>query len=279
MIGPPQSQKHFGSAQKRFLQSSIETFLDRELPRTFGPVIRQKLAERIVDLVNQQLPQKDHLRPGQCIWNAVSISTRPDSPNLRLIPVILTLVDSSDAEQLARGVSMSVIAQQSIARICREAFEQGALLSMRDIGLLVWRTNAAISSMREKWENDQQTTLPHVGTIQDFGTCITHKTVIVRKVVYEGKDPRRVADETKHSQRAVDGYLKDFHRVRTCYERIPDIEFITRTTGLSRHLVSQYVVIIEENEKPSTGPDEVRPGEGGAPITENPAQNTCSGGA
>jgi len=251
MIAPPQSQKHFGSAQKRFLQSSIEAFLDREFPRTFGPVIRQKLAERIVDLVNQQLPPKDHLRPGQCVWNAVSISTRPDSPNCRLIPVILTLVDSSDVEQLARGASMSIIARQSIARICREAFEQGALLSMRDIGLLVWRTNAAISLIREKWEADQQTTLPHVGTIQDFGTCITHKTAIVRKVVYEGKDPRKVADETKHSQRAVDRYLKDFHRVRTCYEHVPDIEFVTRTTGLSKHLVNQYVAIIEENEKPS----------------------------
>lgn len=273
MIAPPQSQKHFGSAQKRFLQSSIETFLDRELPRTFGPVIRQKLAERIVDLVNQQLPQKDHLRPGQCVWNAVSISTRPDSPKCRLIPVILTLVDSSDAEQLARGVSMSVIAQQSIARICQEAFEQGALLSMRDIGLLVWRTNAAISLIREKWETDQQTTLPHVGTIQDFGTCITHKTVIVRKVVYEGKDPRRVADETKHSQRAVDRYLKDFHRVRTCYERIPDIEFVARTTGMSKHLISQYVSIIKENEKTSANP-----GEEVGPISAKPAKMNCPRG-
>ncbi len=118
MIAPPQSHKHFRSAQKRFLQSSIETFFDKELPRTFGPVIRQKLAERIVDLVNQQLPQKDHLRPGQCVWNAVSISTRPDSPNCRLIPVILTLVDSSDVEQLARGVSMSVIAKPSRRNRC-----------------------------------------------------------------------------------------------------------------------------------------------------------------
>jgi len=89
-----------------------------------------------------------------------------------LIPVILTLVDSSDADQFARGTPMRVIAQQSIARVCREAFEQGALLSMRDIGLLVWRSNCSISAMREKWESDQQTTLPHVGSIQDFGTCI-----------------------------------------------------------------------------------------------------------
>jgi hypothetical protein len=254
MIAQPQPQKHFGSARKRFLQSSIASFLDREFPRTFGPVIRQKIAEKIVELVGRQLPAKQHLRPGQCVWNAVSIATRPDSPNCRLIPVILTLVDASDVEQLASGVAMPVIAQQSIARICREAFEQGALLSMRDIGLLVWRTNNSISTIRKKWEADQKTSLPHVGTIQDFGTCITHKTAIVRKVVYEGKDPRRAADETKHSQRAVDRYLKDFHRVRTCYEHTPDIEFITRTTGLSRFLVNQYVDIIKENEIPTAKP-------------------------
>jgi hypothetical protein len=248
MIEQSEAQKHFASAQKRFLQSSIESFLDKEFPRTFGPVIRQKMAERIVDLVDQQLPRKDYLRPGQCVWNAVSIATRPDSPNCRLVPVILTLVDSSDVAQLAGGIRMSVIARNSMARICREAFEQGALLSMRDIGLMVWRANCSISAIRKKWEADQKTTLPHVGTLQDFGSCISHKTAIVRKVVYEGKDPRRAADETKHSQRAVDRYLKDFHRVRTCYEHTPDIEFITRTTGMSKHLVNQYVGIIKEHE-------------------------------
>jgi hypothetical protein len=250
MITQPQAQKHFGSARKRFLQSSIENFLDKEFPRTFGPVIRQKMAEKIVDLVDQQLPAKEYLRPGQCVWNAVSVATRPDSPKCRLVPVILTLVDESDVEQLARGTPMSMIAQQAIARICREAFEQGALLSMRDIGLLVWRKNSTISAIRQQSEADQKATLPHVGTLQDFGTCISHKTAIIRKVVYEGKDPRRAADETKHSQRAVDRYLKDFHRVKTCYDHMPDIDFITRTTGLSRHLVNQYAVIIKENEKP-----------------------------
>jgi hypothetical protein len=250
-ILPPRGKTKLLS-KKRFLQSSIESFLDREFPRIFGPVIRQKVAEKIVDLVDEQLPPKDHLRPGQCIWNAVSVTSRPNSPNRQLVPVILTLVDSSDAEQLAGGTSMSVIAQQSISRICREAFEQGALLSMRDIGLLVWRSNACISLIGKKWEINQQTSLPHVGSIQDFGTCISHKTIIVRKVVYEGKDPRRAADETKHSQRAVDRYLKDFYRVRTCYEHMPDVDFITRTTGLSKHLVNQYISIIKEYEKPRT---------------------------
>jgi hypothetical protein len=254
MIEQPQSQKHYGSAKKRFLQASIESFLDQEFPRTFGPVIRQKISEKIVELIKQQLPQKDFLRPGQCVWNAVSISARPNSPNRKMVPVILTLVHPSDTEQLAQGTRMAVIAGQSIARICREAFQQGALLSMRDIGLLVWRNLATISDMRKKWETDNNTVLPHVGNIHDFGTCITHKTAIVRKVVYEAKDPRRVADETKHSQHAVDRYVKDFHRVRTCYEVNPDIEFVSRTTGLSKYLVKQYVSIITDNENPNAIP-------------------------
>jgi len=252
MIEQSKAQKQFVSARKRFLQSSIEIFLDREFPRTFGPVIREKMAEKIVELVNKQLPHKDYLRPGQCVWNAVSIATRPDSPNCRFVPVILTLVDSKDVEHLARGIPMPVIAQKSIARICQEAFEQGALLSMRDIGLLVWRNDSVMSTIRKKWEADQQKQLPFVGTIQDFGSCISHKTAIVRKVVYEGKDPRRAADETKHSQRAVDRYLKDFYRVRTCYEHMPETEFITRTTGMSRYLVDQYIAIIKEYENTTT---------------------------
>jgi hypothetical protein len=248
MIDKPQSQKHFGSATKRFLQASIENFFKTEFPHFFGSFIRQKVAESIVALIDHQLPSKDHLRPGQCLWNAVSIATRPDSPNCRLVPVILTLVDLSDAEELAAGTPMSAIAQKAIARICREAFEQGALLSMRDIGLLVWRSNKSLAVIRKAWETEHETSLPHVGTIQDFGTCISHKAVIIRKVVYEGKDPRKVADETKHSQKAVDRYLKDFHRVRTCYEHRQDIEFVTRTTGLSKHLVNQYISIIAEYE-------------------------------
>lgn len=248
MIDKSESQKHFGSARRRFLQASIEDFLKSEFPVFFGSLIRQKAAERIVALIDQQLPSRDHLRPGQCLWNAVSIATRPDSPNCRLVPVILTLVDPSDVEELAGGTRMSAIARKAIARMCREAFEQGALLSMRDIGLLVGRRNESISVMRKRWEAEHETSLPHVGTIQDFGSCISHKAVIIRKVVYEGKDPCRVADETKHSQRAVDRYLKDFHRVRTCYEYRQDVEFVTRTTGLSKHLVNQYVSIISEHE-------------------------------
>jgi hypothetical protein len=249
MITQPQCFKHYNSAKKRFLQSLIERFLQREFPRTFGPIILEKISQKIVEIVEKQLPRKDYLKPGQCIWNVVSIKTRPDHPNCEFVPVILTLVDPSDIKELVEGTPMSKIAGKAIARITCEAYKQGGLLSMRDIGLLGWSRISRISDIRKQWESEHNVTLPHTGSIQDFGSCISHKVTIVQKVVYEKKDPTKVANETKHSQKAVDRYLKDFYRVKTCYEYNNNIDFICQTTGLSKYLVQQYLKIILENEK------------------------------
>jgi len=248
MIERQQCAKHYSSAEKRFLHSMIISFFSREFPKTFGPIIINRIAQEIIDLVEKHLPLRNHLQPGQCVWNVVSKKTRPDSPNCIFVPVILTLIDKSDIEQLANGIPMTTIAKNSIARITKEAYEQGGLLSMRDIGLLVWRHNASISQMRKKWEEKNNSTLPHVGSYQDFGSCMSHKTIIIKKVVIEKKDSVKVANETKHSQKAVDRYLKDFYKVKTCYQVSSDIDFICKATGQSRYLVKQYLDILKECE-------------------------------
>lgn len=249
MNRPPQSQKHYQSARERFLEPSIESFLKRELSSHFGPVVRRAITSELARLVEEQLPGREFVRPGQCVWLAVSKDTRPDSPRLRLVPVVLTLIDPDDVTDLAQGQRMSEIARRSVARLTEEAYEQGALLSMRDIGLLVWRSNATITQYRKQWESEHHRTLPHPGSLQDFGSCLSHKTTIIRKVVYEKKDPRKVAYETRHTQKAVDRYLKSFYQVRTAYEHRPDLEFVCQTTGLSPQLVQQYVQLIELDQE------------------------------
>jgi hypothetical protein len=244
-MNPPSfAQKHYPSARHRFLLPSIQRFLQTQCPKVFGPLLAKYLAQKIVELVEKQLPHKDHLRPGQMVWNAVSMTCRPDSPNLKLVPVLLTLVDPSDIEQLETGTPMKTIAQNAIARICCEAHQQGALLSMRDIGLLCWRHSSAVSALRQAWEKQQATVLPHSGSLQDFGSCVSHKKIIIKKVLVDKKDPQRVAAETKHSQLAVDRYLKDFHRVETCYKENPSVDFIAQVTALSPFLVKQYLEMI-----------------------------------
>ena len=245
---PSRAQKHYHSAHKRLLQARIAQFFDVNFPKFFGPVIRDRIAEELLALIEAQLPATTHLRPGQCLWNAVAIDTRADSAKLRLVPVVLTLVDEADITQLAAGAPLGSVTQQAIARVCDEAYQQGALLSMRDLGLLTWHRESQMTTYRQAWESAHGRQLPHPGTLQDMGTCLTHKTAIVVKAVYEQRDPRQVARETHHTQQAVDRYLKDFHRVRTCYRQKPDPAFICQVTGMSPHLVTQYLNIIEKYE-------------------------------
>lgn len=248
MIPSPDYIKRFNSAKVRFLKGALSNFFKREFPKLIGPILRNKLIDELISMLQQTLPLKDHLKPGQVLWNAVSISTRADSPAPKFVPVTLTLIDEDDIDKLAQGVRMSEISKQAIARITKEAYSQGALLSMRDIGLLTWRYSGAISRYRKQYEKEHNLSLPHTGSLQDMGSCVSHKAIIIKKIVSDKKDPYTVAKETNHSMLAVDRYMKDFNRVRLCYNDGKDQSFISLATGLNKSVVNEYLQIIENNQ-------------------------------
>lgn len=136
MIKSPDYVKRFNSAKVRFLKGSLNSFFKQEFPKLIGPILRTKLIDELIKLIEKILPLKDHLKPGQILWSVVSTSTRADSLNPRFVPVVLTIINEEDIEKLTKGVLMSQIMEQAIARIIQEAYSQGGLLSMRDIGLL-----------------------------------------------------------------------------------------------------------------------------------------------
>ena len=247
MIKAPDCLKRFSSAKARFLDGALNIFFKREFPKLLGPILRRKLVEELTKMIQDLLPLKEHVRPGQIVWNAVCTMTRADSPHVRFVPVTLTIINEHDVQQLADGVPMTQIMKQAIARITKEAYSQGALLSMRDIGLLTWRYGGAIYQYRKQYEKEQNVTLPHTGSLQDMGSCVTHKSTIVRKITIDKKDPLVVAQETNHSIGAVDRYIKDFNRVRLCYQDGKDQKFISLATGLSKFVVNEYLSIIENS--------------------------------
>jgi FixJ family two-component response regulator len=106
-----------------------------------------------------------------------------------------------------------------------------------------------LSKVRAKYEEENQTVLPHTGTIQDMGSTVTHKKQIVYKHVVQGKDPKKVAYETNHSQLGVDRYIKDFYRVKTLVDDGKDIDYIHLATNISKHVIIQYQQILDQYVK------------------------------
>lgn len=251
MNRPPYSQTRYSSASQRFLKPAIQNFFAREFPRLFGPIMREKLAEQLLRLIEALHPSSKRLQPGQVLWNALDKHTRSTSQNRAFVPVVLSLITLQDVETLAKGVPMSTVTRSALARIFREAFEQGGLLSTRDAALLTLRDPSTVSYLRIQYEKENNCQLPHTGLLHDIGSGISHKAIALRKILIEKKDPADVAREICHSQKAVDRYLYDYNRVKTAYEYNQNIEYVHLVTGLSQHLIKQYLKIIVDVQNES----------------------------
>ena len=239
----PDGRKRYDAAKHRFFKPVLMNFFAQEFPKLFGPIMREKLAEELIGLFETLAPEASRIKPGQILWNALDQKTRGDSPNRKYVPVLLSLITEEDVAQLVQDAPMSQITKTAIARMIREAYRQGGILSSRALGLLTLRNPAFASRVRKAYEQEQGCTLPHTGTLHDMGSCISHKATIVHKVVVEKKDPADVARECNHSQRAVDKYLKDFHRVNISYAQNPSIDYVHTVTGIAKHVVKQYLEI------------------------------------
>jgi len=249
MLRRPDAYHRYHSAHDRFIKPIIEDFFSKEFPNTFGPNIRSNIADELLVIFNSNNREFQSINPGQILWNAVHKDTRADSPNRKLVPVVLTIVTEKDISNLENEMSVPENRQNVIARITQEAYSQGALLSMRDIGLLLTLQLSNISADRKKYEEKHSCSLPHTGTLHDMGSCITHKYQIVFKYVVENKDPIIIAKETNHSLKAVDHYLKDYGRVKLLYMDDKPPEYIKAATALPIHVINQYIDIINQYVK------------------------------
>ena len=249
MIPQPSSVKHYSSAHDRFLKPAIVNFFEREFCGMFGPVVRENIADALIELFNSLCPESSRLKPGQVVWNALDKRTRADSEHRRYKPVILSLVTDDDVSMFENSKSITAIRKVIIARMINEAYRQGAVLSTRDLSLLMVSSAQGLSMLRIEYEKENKTILPHTGVIHDMGTTLTHKRIIVYKHVVEKKDPSVVARETNHSQQAVDRYLKDFNRVKNLVNDKKDIDFIHYTTNIAKPVIRQYLDLINNYVK------------------------------
>lgn len=215
----------------------------------FGPVVRENIADALIDLFNSLCPELSRLKPGQVVWNALDKRTRADSEKRRYKSVILSLVTDDEVSMFEKGASVSKTRKNVMARMIREAYQQDAVLSTRDLSLLLVSASSWLSNQRIEYEKEHQTILPHTGVIHDMGSTLTHKRIIIYKHVVEKKDPTIVARETNHSQPAVDKYIKDFNRVKTLVNDNKDIDFIHHTTNIAKPVVKQYLQIINNYVK------------------------------
>jgi len=228
---------------------ALNAFFEKELPSLGGSRLRATVVNAISGMVARFFPETAHLRPGQTPWVAVGVDSKGAYGrrigDMELVPVVLDLVQDSDAMERASGKKLRDVRKEAVARLCRQAYEQGGCLSASDIAVLMKMTTLTVGRYIAEFEKEHGVVLPRRGTVHDMGPTVTHKGIIIEKLFVQQETVQQVIRETCHSARAIERYITSFKQVLMCWRRQMTLEETAFAVHKSQRLVREYIDIIE----------------------------------
>ena len=244
----------FGPQRHLTLKSRLYVLLRDELGLGRQPKIAQLLCDEIVALVDECFVTEDQLKIGQLLLLAPEQgqgnSYTHGLQQVKLKPVRLTLLLAEDIEALAGGTPAADVRMQRIARIVREAFDQGACITTTQVGLLLGLSPSVISKHVREYHEAHQDLLPLRGIVEDCSSAISHKELII-KLHIEGLSTSEICKKTNHAPKSVERYVRRFNQVREFVQyldRTPEPAVIARILGIGEKLATAYLELIPEAE-------------------------------
>ncbi|MBW2087222.1 MAG: DUF1670 domain-containing protein [Deltaproteobacteria bacterium] len=241
-----ESKKENPIAKRTFRSALIELF-EREYKLIGSHKVIELIADDICQLRDEFYPRTGEAY-GNVSWVTTSVENKKpklgqrveDYKNVRLS---LPLVSEEDLKMLG-SVSSAKRDKAKIVRLINSAYEQGGLLTVEELALLINRSVLSVSKRINEYQQEHQVILPIKGNKLDIGPGITHKRIILE--LYEKKVAAPdIARQVNHSQEAVDRYIKDYERVKFLVRRGMDITEISHLTGRGKQVIKQYVKILQ----------------------------------
>lgn len=188
------------------------------------------------------------LSSGEIAYEAVA-AQEPAGKHIRLtrkVTVRLKLYDfNSDLEVLAE-YGLAGLRRHRLARITRQAYDQGALLSYEDIAMLLTTSPATVK--RDVYHlRHQGMFIMTRGTKHDMGPGLSHKTIII-DLYFKSYTFSNIEHKTNHSESSVKRYLADFVQIATLYRHGFSHNQIRVIAKKSDRLVREYIHLYQTYE-------------------------------
>jgi len=248
----------YASIGKRTFASALIHLLETEYRLLGGRRILALLAEDVEKLIQEFYPDTQQAASGTLIWSCTADEGQKAQPGKRTedyktTTVLLPLVTVADvqAQGEPRPAQVSVRAnaearqQAHLVRIVKAAAQQGGLLTLVELSLILNRPYEAVRDSARAWEDAHDELLPLKGLKMDQGSRPTHKGQITR--LYEqGREPPDIARETEHSLASVERYLKDYERVKLLLRDQRSADEISQLINRGKRVVLEYIQIAQE---------------------------------
>ena len=248
----------YASIEKRTFESALLHLLQTEYRLLGGRRILQLLVEDIEALRQEFYPSTEQAGSGTLIWSCTADEGKKAEPGKRTeeyktVTVKLPLVTVEDVRdrtegktaQRGRRQKANNRDKQRLARLVQAAAEQGGLLTLAELSVMLNRSYEVVRRYAREWQEDTGELLALKGYRMDQGSRPTHKREITR--LYEqGLEPPDIARETAHSLKSVERYLQDYQRVRMLLKRGMEVEDISSAIGRGVRVVVEYVELARQ---------------------------------
>jgi hypothetical protein len=250
-------QALYGPQKQLNLKSQLFGLLRDELGLGRQPKIAQLLCDDIAAVVEECYVTEDQLRIGQLLILAPekgqSNGFRAGLDRVKMRPVKLTLLTPEDIEDLANGTDHTEVRMKRIARMVKEAFEQGACLSTIQLGVLVGIHPGVVAEQVRRYHDTHEELLPLRGIVEDCSPATSHKELIV-KLHLSGMTTSEISQKTNHTPKSVERYLRRFNQVRELVHHLhdaPEPVVVARILAISETLARAYLALIPDDELPA----------------------------
>lgn len=204
---------------KRLESKNARNAIIQKLSSDFNltPIIAEAFYQQIATYFQEHA--NISLSSGEIAYEAVA-ATEPAGMNIRLakkVTVKLRLNDlNTDLDVLAE-FGLAGLRRHRLARITKQAYDQGALLSYEDLAMLLTTSPATVK--RDVYHLRRQGMFIMTrGTKKDMGPGLSHKTIIL-DLYFKNYTFTEIEKKTNHSETSVKRYLADFVQVATLIQQ------------------------------------------------------------
>jgi hypothetical protein len=248
----------YGSIAKRNFESAMMHMLATEYGLLGGRRILRLLVDDTLALMEEHYPPQERVGSGDLVWTCTADEGKKAEPGKRTeeyktVTVKLPFVTLSDLHErtekkVAKSKTREAARQRDkrrVARMVKAADQQGGLLTVAELSVIVNRSYEITRRYIREWEEETGEMLPLKGYRMDQGSRPTHKREIAR--LYEqGVEPPDIARETRHSLKSVERYLGDYERVKLLLKRGAGSKEISTLIGRGERVVLEYVALARE---------------------------------
>lgn len=238
MINNSSLQKWERLAQKQLNQQFVNEIIQG---MQCSPFEANAILDTVYKVYAPYFESTGHLKPGQILFQVISIDTKPNThlKDSKQTTVTLTLDAGEEDLKIREKEGVISLRRHRIQRISHECFQQGGLLTVEDLANRLFNCGERTICRDLQYFRKNNITLPLRSTIKDMGRAISHRCIIVKEWL-RGREYTEISRNTHHSIPAIKNYISKFKRVVALAEEGFDTHTIAFLVKLSATVVEEY---------------------------------------